>query len=69
MSFTPLHSAKRYTLGIEELQADLDTWMNKYNNQRPHQGKRCQGRTPMQTFMDNLPLAKDKMWSNYLEAA
>ena len=60
---------KKIYLGIEELQTDLDAWMDKYNNQRPHQGKRCQGRTPMQTFLDNLPLAKDKMWSNYQDAA
>ncbi len=38
------------------------------NTERPHQGKRCQGRTPMQTCLDNLPLAKDKMWSNNREA-
>jgi transposase InsO family protein len=60
---------KKIYLGVEELQADLDAWINKYNNQRPHQGKRCQGRTPMQTFLDNLPLAKDKIWSNYQDAA
>jgi len=23
-----------------------------YNNERTHQGKRCQGKTPMQTFID-----------------
>jgi hypothetical protein len=26
----------------------------------PHQGKRCQGKTPMATFKENLPLAKEK---------
>ena len=60
---------KKIYLGIEELQSDLDAWMNRYNTKRPHQGKRCQGRTPMQTFLDNLPLAKEKMWSNNSEAA
>ncbi len=37
---------------LEELQEDLDAWISKYNNERTHQGKRCQGRTPMQTFID-----------------
>jgi transposase InsO family protein len=46
---------------LEELQRDLDAWFERYNTQRPHQGKRCQGRTPMMTFIENLPLAKEKM--------
>jgi transposase InsO family protein len=60
---------KKIYVGIDELQTDLDAWMKHYNNQRPHQGKRCQGRTPMQTLLENLPLAKEKMWSNNREAA
>ena len=60
---------KRIYVSIEELQADLDIWMERYNTNRPHLGKRCQGRTPMQTFGDNLPLAKEKMWGNNREAA
>jgi transposase InsO family protein len=52
---------KKIYLTLEELQEDLDTWLLKYNNRRPHQGKRCQGRTPMETFLENLPLAKEKM--------
>ena len=45
---------------LEALQEDLDAWMEKYNTRRTHQGKRCQGRTPMATFLDNLPAAKEK---------
>jgi transposase InsO family protein len=60
---------KKIYVGLDELQADLDIWMERYNTNRPHQGKRCQGRTPMQTFMENLPLAKEKMWGNNREAA
>jgi len=52
---------KKIYLTVEELQQDLDEWMGRYNNRRTHQGKRCQGRTPMATFMENLPLAKEKM--------
>jgi len=46
---------------IEQLQADLDAWLASYNEQRPHQGRWCYGKTPMQTFVDSLPLAKEKL--------
>ncbi|MFC3828978.1 IS481 family transposase [Niastella sp. GCM10012298] len=46
---------------LDELQADLDLWLDEYNNQRTHSGKYCFGRTPMQTFLETLPLAKQKM--------
>ncbi|MER9870847.1 IS481 family transposase [Mesorhizobium sp. M0136] len=46
---------------IEELQADLDEWVRSYNEERPHQGRWCFGKTPMQTFLDTAPLAKEKM--------
>lgn len=46
---------------LEELQKDLDQFMEHYNNDRTHQGKRCQGKTPMQTFLDGMKLAKEKM--------
>ena len=54
---------KKIYRSLEELQKDLDDWLVKYNHRRPHQGKRCQGRTPMETFLENLPLAKEKMLS------
>lgn len=44
-----------------ELQKDLDSWLNHYNTQRTHTGKYCYGKTPMQTFIDTLQLAKDKL--------
>jgi len=46
---------------IEELQKDLDEWIDYYNNRRPHSGKKCEGRTPMQTFREFIHLAKIKM--------
>lgn len=45
---------------VEELQKDLDEWLEHYNNNRTHQGKRCQGRTPMETFTAGLDLARQK---------
>lgn len=52
---------------LDELQADLDIWMRDYNEQRPHSGKYCFGKTPMQTFLDSIPLAKEKMLNNALQ--
>ncbi len=51
---------KIYT-SIEELQRDLDEWLLEYNERRPHSGKYCYGKTPMQTFRDSLHLAQEKM--------
>jgi hypothetical protein len=28
---------------------------------RPHQGRWCFGKTPMQTFLDAMPMTKEKM--------
>jgi hypothetical protein len=46
---------------IEELQADLDTWIDEYNTQRTHSGKYSFGKTPLQTFRDSKHLADAKM--------
>lgn len=45
---------------LEELQEELDGWVWKYNHERTHQGMRCQGRTPMQTFIDGKEVVKEK---------
>jgi len=52
---------KKIYASIEALQADLDTWVQQYNEVRSHQGRWCYGKTPMQTFLDSLPLAKEKL--------
>ena len=52
---------KRIYGSIEQLQADLDAWVADYNERRPHQGRWCYGKTPLQTFVDTVPLAKEKM--------
>lgn len=45
---------------LEELQHDVDAWVAEYNELRPHQGRWCYGKTPLQTFVDSIPLAKEK---------
>ena len=52
---------KRIYGSIAELQADLDAWVRSYNEDRPHQGRWCFGKTPMQTFLDAAPLAREKL--------
>jgi transposase InsO family protein len=52
---------KRIYRSIAELQADLDAWIRSYNEDRPHQGRWCFGKTPMQTFLDAVPLAREKL--------
>lgn len=45
---------------IDELQADVDAWMQSYNAERAHSGKHCYGKTPLQTFIESAPLALSK---------
>src|SRR5271165_4122683 len=51
---------KKIYATIEDLQIDLDLWMRGFNEVRPDQGKWCFGKTPMQTFLDALPIAREK---------
>jgi transposase InsO family protein len=51
---------KKIYSDIESLQNDLDEYIDEYNNDRTHQGKRCQGRTPMQTFIEGKRLCEEK---------
>ena len=45
---------------LEELQNDLDAWLDEYNHERPHQGKRCDGKTPYATLTETKDLAREK---------
>ncbi len=45
------------------LQNDLDESLQEYNESRPHSGKYCYGKTPMQTFLDFCYLQKRKCCS------
>ena len=39
---------------VEQLQGDLDRYLDFYNRERAHQGYRTKGRTPYQTFLDGI---------------
>src|SRR6266403_2120016 len=51
---------KKLYASIGELQDDLDEWIRSYNEERPHQGRWCFGKPPMQTFLDAIPIAREK---------
>lgn len=51
---------KRIYTSLEELQLDVDQWIDKYNERRPHSGKHCYGKTPMQTFREAKHLVTEK---------
>lgn len=51
---------------LDELQNDVDDWINLYNCQRTHSGKHCFGKTPMQTLKDSIHLALSKQLNQTL---
>lgn len=52
---------KKIYSSMDELQEDLDNWIEYYNKKRTHQGKMCYGRTPWQTFLDGKEIVKEKI--------
>lgn len=52
---------KKVYAELEDLQSDLDAWIDLYNNERTHQVKMCCGRTPMQTLRDGRKLWDEKV--------
>ncbi len=51
---------KKVCSSIDELQVDLDKWIDFYNTKRTHQGKMCCGRTPFDTMMEGKQIWKEK---------
>ena len=45
---------------LETLQSDLDEWLVFYNTSRTHQGKVCNGRTPIETLLDGKRVWAEK---------
>ena len=55
---------KKLYHSVEELQEDVDNWLQSYNELRPHSGRFCYGKTPMQTFRDTAHIAQNKVIDN-----
>jgi hypothetical protein len=52
--------SKKIYSSLEQLQSDLDVWINPYNTERSHSGKICCGRIPMKTFFLNRSICKEQ---------
>ena len=46
---------------IDEMQSDLDHYFERYNNERAHQGRNMNGRTPYQAFIDGIHHDKNEL--------
>ena len=51
---------KKIYTNLDDLQEDLDRWLYYYNHERPHSGKYCYGKTPIQTWEDSKKLVFEK---------
>ncbi|CAK7008124.1 MAG: IS481 family transposase ISSde2 [Saezia sanguinis] len=51
---------KKLYISLDELQQNLDVWLEFYNNERVHQGKVCCGRTPMQALLSGKRIWPEK---------
>jgi transposase InsO family protein len=51
---------KKLYARMDDLQEDIDDWINYYNNERTHQGKMCCGRTPLATLLDGKHIWAEK---------
>ncbi len=52
---------KKIYVSLDELQQDLEYWLDGYNQNRTHQGKMCCGRTPMETLLDGKSIVREKI--------
>ena len=57
--YSILFRKKLYTT-LEQLQVDVDEWGSSYNQDRPHSGGYCYGKTPWQTFLESKRMASEK---------
>lgn len=51
---------KKLFTSIEQLQDELDIWVEWYNKERTHSGKKCNGKTPWATFIEGKHVALEK---------
>lgn len=68
MSSTQLPSEKLISKSGVAAGATWTRWILFYNNERPHSGRYCLVKTPMQTFIESLTLAKEKQLNHSLTA-
>ena len=49
---------------LDEMQADLDAYLEVHNTKRPHRGRKMNGRTPFTVFQASIPKALKAAPSN-----
>lgn len=56
---------------VDEMQADLDAYLETYNRNRPHRGRGMEGRTPYQVFKKGIrkPRSRKKSAGKEMKAA
>ena len=64
-----IEGRKKWYDTVEEMQKDLDRYLKYYNNERAHQGRNMNGRTPYKAFVDGLPKTKRKEVKKVKKAA
>jgi hypothetical protein len=56
---------KKLYSSVEQLQTDLDTWLEEYNQRRPYSGTYSFGKPAWQTFFNSKQLAYDKQLDRF----
>jgi transposase InsO family protein len=51
----------KFYASLDEMQADLELYFALYNNERAHQGRNMNGRTPHQAFLDGIKLIEENV--------
>ena len=64
-----IEGRKTWYESVEQMQKDLDTYLNHYNRERSHQGRNMNGRVPYQAFIDGLSKIKTETTTTTEEAA
>ena len=52
---------KNIYINLEDLQQDVDHWLDEYNHERTHSGKYGYGKAPIQTWQDSKKLVLKKI--------
>ena len=60
---------RKIYISLESLQSDVDEWIQWYNHERCHSGKHCYGKTPWQTWLASINLAKEKNLNQLMETS
>jgi transposase InsO family protein len=60
---------KKLYESIEQLQEDVDNWLTNYNWERPHSGRFCFGKTPMETFLEGKKIVEQKMLDRVVQTS